>query len=74
MSDIKIKSLSKSDRDELKAEIIYRFYNNKLNGVDDISKVMKVERNYVSETINEYLKPKAPHKFITLPSKMNNDR
>lgn len=71
MSNIKIKSLSKSDRDELKAEIIYRFYNTKLNGVDDISKAMKVERHYVSKTINEYLKPKLEPEFITLPSKMN---
>lgn len=70
---INTKSLSKSDRDRLTAEIIYRFYNNKLNGIDDISKAMKVSRDFVSTTINEYLKPKSPHKFIILPSKLNND-
>ena len=34
-------------------------------------KIKSLSKSDVSEIINNCLKPKAPHKFITLPSKMN---
>lgn len=71
MQIINLKSLSKHDRDKLTAEIIFRFYNDKLNGIDAISKKVNTSRFEVSRVIDEYLKPRNKPGYIILESKMN---
>lgn len=71
MSIINLQALSKPKRDKLKAEIVFRFYNDKLNGIDDIANLVNTSRFEVSRVIDEYLKPSKKTRYIILESKMN---